>query len=461
MSIIERIVRAAFPTLMSSRAGRLLPSKIVPLLAGDTRAEFLAAIKRVNRETLLAAEKRGETRDLGAYPSFITVAGTSRCNIRCGFCINQWDAKPDGSNRPNMPEENVHRIVDELFPYIGKLALSVSGEPLYDPHFEYLVRKAGEYDVFVEFTTNAMLVSKPGFLDLILDNVHRVNISMDGSTSETFERLRGGAKFDKVCDNIKTMTAGRNARQGTTPEFNMRYILMRDTIDELPGMVDLAKDLGVDHLFTNHIQVFMEELQEQSLVHHRERANAALQDARQRAEKRQMVAVLPDDFDMSSDATPVLDTGIGPDTASLGPSDETVSGVAVAESNGDGGAATDETADGEAWAGTGGLTRSLKRPDGLPASAYEGHCPYIWDQAFFEADGSVFPCCNAGGVAMGHMDKSEDFFAIWTGETYGEMRASIYTDQCHDICVNCYLREGSQPSEAYIRPVEGALRGGW
>lgn len=456
MGLIESLVRTSFPALMASRAGRLLPSKIVPKLPEDARHEFLAALKRVNRETLMAAEQRGETRNLGAYPSFITVAGTSRCNIRCEFCINQWDAKPDGSNRPHMTEDNVHRIVDELFPYIGKLALSVSGEPLYDPHFEFLVRKAGEYDVFVEFTTNAMLISKPGFLDLILDNVHRVNISMDGATAETYERLRGGANFGKVCDNIRTMTEGRRARQGTTPEFNMRYILMKDTIDELPLMVDLAKDLGIDHLFTNHIQVFMEELQDQSLVNHRERANAALQAARERAAVREMVAVLPPDFDLD-EAEPVLDTGCGPDTASLGPSDETVADLqAAAEA-----AANADSTGGEAWAGTGAVARGVERPEGLPASAYEGHCPYVWDQAFFEADGSVFPCCNAGGVAMGHMHESPDFWQIWTGDTYAVMRETIYTPRCHDICVNCYLREGSQPSEAYIRPVEGALRGGW
>ena len=234
MSLTEKIVRLAFPTLMASAAGRRLPSKIVPLLKGSMRDEFLAALKTVNLERLRAAEARGETRDLGAYPSFITVAGTSRCNIRCEFCINQWDAKPDGSNRPHMKPEHVEAIIDELFPYIRKLALSVSGEPLYDPHFELLVRKAGEYGVFVEFTTNAMLISKPGMLDLILDNVHRVNVSFDGATPDTYERLRGGSKFDKVCANVKLMTDGRRARGKHTPEFNMRYILMKDTIDELP-----------------------------------------------------------------------------------------------------------------------------------------------------------------------------------------------------------------------------------
>lgn len=451
MSIIERIVRMAFPTLMASAAGRRLPSRIVPLLKGSARHEFLAALKTVNLERLRAAEERGETRDLGAYPSFITVAGTSRCNVRCEFCINQWDALPDGSNRPHMKPEHIEAVIDELFPYVRKLALSVSGEPLYDPHFELLVRKAGEYDIFVEFTTNAMLVSKPGLLDLILDNVHRVNVSFDGATQRTYERLRGGSKFDKVTANVKLMTAGRRARGKSTPEFNMRYILMKDTIDELPLMVDLAKDLGVDHLFTNHLQVFIDELADQSLVHHKQRANAAFARTRERAAARGMVVVLPDDFApddpagaQPATATAVLEpppsTGIDAHTASLGPSDESA---------------------GDTWAASGAVARSVRRPDALPKSAYEGHCPYIYDQAFFEADGSIFPCCNSGGIALGHLDKADDFYSIWTNDAYASMRATMYTPRCHDICVNCYLREGSHASAAYIRPVEGAARGGW
>jgi hypothetical protein len=41
------------------------------------------------------------------------------------------------------------------------------------------------------------------------------------------------------------------------------------------------------------------------------------------------------------------------------------------------------------------------------------------------------------------------------------MRATVYSPQCHDICVNCYLREGTRASEAFVRPVQGAGVGGW
>ncbi|MFH2000484.1 MAG: radical SAM protein [Planctomycetota bacterium] len=423
MKLIEKIVRASFPLLLAGRAGRRLPGRISRLLG----REFLLALKKVNREQLEACEERGSAK-ISAYPGFITVAGTSRCNLRCEFCINQWDAAPDGSNRPHMDRRYVERIVNELFPYIDKIALSVSGEPLVDPHFLYLLEQSRKFGIFVEITTNAMLVSRPGFLDAILDSVGRVNISMDAATKETYERLRRGARFDKVCNNIRAMSEGRRARERNTPEFNIRCILMRDSIDELPQLVDLAKDMGVDHLFTNHIQVFMNDLADQSLIFHRERANQAFAAARERAKALEMVVVLPEDFDLSEPAP------IRPET-SPSPTEE--------------------------HAASGADSKQGNRPKAIPPSAYENRCPYLWEQSFLEADGSVFPCCNAGNVAMGHLDKSPDFFTIWNGPAYMKMRETVYTPNCHNICVNCYLREDTRPSSAFVRPVEGAEKGGW
>ncbi len=442
----------------------------------ERRAAFLASLKKVNGEQLQRAEARGDS-SFRAYPGFITVAGTSRCNIRCEFCINQWDAKPDGSNRPHMKAEHVKAIVAEVFPYLRQLALSVSGEPLYDPHFQELLDAAREHGVFVEFTTNAMLVSKPGMLDRILQGVGRVNISMDGATKDTFERLRGGAKFDKVCENVRMLTAGRAARGQRTPEYNIRYILMRDTIDELPAMVDLAKDLGVDHLYTNHLQVFMAELKDQSLVQHKARANRAFAEARARAASRNQVVVLPADFDLAiPDGHETMESAQAAEAAARSagtaaaiaasgsvPVDTgAASGAAHPAGVGKAGSVPTTIAEisGEAWAGTGTVERAAPRPAELPPTAYLGRCPYLWDQAFFEADGSIFPCCNSGGIALGHLDKSPDFWSIWTGEAYDAMRASVYSPQCHNICVNCYLREGTVANEAYVRPVEGVAATG-
>jgi hypothetical protein len=125
MTLLETALRASWPALMATRSGRQLPGRIARALGPSRGPAFLAAVKRVNAERLARAEAAGSTR-FDAYPSFVTVAGTSRCNIRCEFCINQWDAKPDGSNRPHMADDHVERIVKEVFPYLKKLALSAS-----------------------------------------------------------------------------------------------------------------------------------------------------------------------------------------------------------------------------------------------------------------------------------------------------------------------------------------------
>ena len=62
---------------------------------------------------------------------------------------------------------------------------------------------------------------------------------------------------------------------------------------------------------------------------------------------------------------------------------------------------------------------------------------------------------------MGHLDKAPDFYTIWNGPEYVKMRETVYTPQCHNICVNCYLREEAPTTSAFVRPVEGAEKGGW
>ena len=383
-------------------------------------------MKQVNGERLAPRRPPGH---LSAYPGFITVAGTSRCNIRCEFCINQWDALPDGSNRPHMKAEHVQAIVAEVFPYIRKLALSVSGEPLYDPHFQELLDAARKYGVFVEFTTNAMLVSKPGMLDRILQGVGRVNISMDGATPSTYERLRTGSKFDKVCENIRLLTGGRAPRPAHAR-------IQRPLHPDAGHHRRAAHDGGLCRTWWITLHQphpgLTEELKT-SRLHHKARGAAF---ARARASR----GARP-----GGGAAPGFDLTEPKPLRAADPMGATVA----------------EAADGQAWAGTGAVERADARPAELPPAAYTGRCPYLWDQAFFEADGSVFPCCNSGGVAMGHLDRAPDFWSIWTGETYEHMRAAVYTPQCHDICVNCYLREGTRASEAFVRPVQGAGVGGW
>jgi MoaA/NifB/PqqE/SkfB family radical SAM enzyme len=420
-------VRENFPQWVGTRSGRAFVAENALALG----PEFLRALKDENLKRLKAAEAEGRT-DLPAYPSFVTIATTSKCNIRCEFCINQFDATPD--NRFHMPRDMKDRVFAEVFPYVRKIALSVAGEPLFDPDFIQTVRLAKRYGIEIEMTSNGLLLGRTGYTEAILECVHRINFSIDGGVKETFERLRPGASWDRVMTNVSRLMQMRRDSGSPFPEVNIRYILMKENIEELPLMVDIAADLGVNSLFTNHLQVFLPFMREQSLLLHPRVANAVFDKARERAAARGLNVVLPDPF--TEDAIAAADQ------------------AARAEAEAAARAANGATANvDEPLPPAVETVAGQVRPREDESTHYRNRCPYLWDQAFFEADGNVFPCCNSN-VSMGRMQDVDEFFTLWNGPTYQDIRAKVYTRDCYGICKHCYLREGvriDEDREAYVR----------
>lgn len=420
-------VAQLFPQLVGTRSGRAFVGENALALG----PEFLKALKDENEKRLRQAERERRT-DLPAYPSFATIATTSKCNIRCEFCINQYDATPD--NRFHMLPELKQRVFREVFPYVKKIALSVAGEPLFDPDFIETVRLAKRYGIFVEMTSNGLLMGRTGYSEAIIECVSRINISIDGGQKETFERLRPGANWDRLMTNLARLMKLRKESGSPFPEINIRYILMNENIRELPMMVDIAAELGVNSLFTNHLQVFLPFMREQSLLLQPRVANQVFEEARARAAARGLNIVLPDPF--SDDAI------------------EQAEAAARAEAEAIARAANPTTANvDEVLPPPVETIAGQVAPREDEPTHFKNRCPYLWDQAFFEADGNIFPCCN-GAVSMGKLQDVDEFFTIWNGKTYQDIRERVYTKDCYGICKHCYLREGVQiaeDKEAYVR----------
>lgn len=425
--MLASAVSKLFPLLTGTRAGR----RFVADRALGLGPRFLAALKDENLRRLRQAERERRV-DLPAYPSFATIATTSKCNIRCSFCINQFDATPD--NRFHMPLEQKQRIAREIFPYLKRLALSVAGEPLFDPDFVWIVRLAKQYGIEIEMTSNGLLLGRKGYSEAILECVRRINLSVDGGTKATFEKLRPGANWDRLMANVGRLCELRRASGSPFPEINFRYILMRENIEELPRMVDIAADFGVNSLFTNHLQVFLPFMRDQSLLLSPRRANEVFEETRARARLRGLNVVLPDPF--PEDAIQAAELAERAEAAAR----------AAAENPATASAAEILPEAVEAEVG------QVQPRDSEPTH-YENRCPYLWDQAFFEADGNVFPCCNSN-VTMGKLGDHPDFFDLWNNRTYQQIRGTVYTKHCFAICKHCYLREGVrivEDKEAYVR----------
>lgn len=188
----------------------------------------------------------GEVRPFSAFQVQIT----SRCNLHCRICTRTSFAKGWVEGDMDMV---TYQAVARAFPYVKQVYLDAWGEPLLNPHFWEMVALARDNGCSVGVTTNGVLLDSR-VAELLARNLDVVGISVDGATPHTYERMRIGARFEKVIQGIEDLVAARKAlRSDGLPLISLLFLKTNENIHELPAFVDLAGTLGVDEVIASNL----------------------------------------------------------------------------------------------------------------------------------------------------------------------------------------------------------------
>ena len=137
-----------------------------------------------------------------ACPEKLYLDITEDCNLHCPMCRDE--VKIDGKT---MPMELFKRLIDETSPYCRSYSLFIWGEPLILNNFRervQYVHAKKRSDCNIEISTNGMLLTDDMIRFLRRYEV-RVIVSFDGANKDTFEKIRRGADFKRVCANAKRL----------------------------------------------------------------------------------------------------------------------------------------------------------------------------------------------------------------------------------------------------------------
>jgi len=178
--------------------------------------------------------------DLGA-PLYIAWQVTNECNLACLHCIEE--SGPGKAFRDELDPVQVFdflkQAMDRQVPYLS----FSGGEPTLHPLFFEMVEYVCARDGQLKIETNAHGLSVEKCHRLKDLGVKAVQVSLDGASRETFNRMRVRGDFDLAIEGIRNLHAA-----GVPVEINYSPTLFN--VHEIGRAVDLAFELGAGSFYT-------------------------------------------------------------------------------------------------------------------------------------------------------------------------------------------------------------------
>lgn len=319
-----------------------------------------------------------------------------QCNLKCIMCEehsphshSQALRKAAGIPPRTMPIELIRSVVAEAAPRgLREIIPSTMGEPLLYQHFDEILALCREYGIKLNLTTNGTFPRRgaTAWAERIVPVTSDVKISWNGATKRTQESIMIGSRWDAVLDNVRAFVRVRDEHAragGNRCRVTFQLTFLEDNVAELPAIVRLAIELGVDRVKGHHLWAHFAEIEPQSMRRSPaaiRRWNAAVAAARAEAGDR---ILLENIFPLDEHATGDL--------------------------------------------------------------APQGQCPFLGQEAWVSAQGRFDPCCapDAQRRTLGDFGNLHErgLMEIWRGEPY---RSLMQTHRNRALCLGCNMRKPAE-----------------
>lgn len=193
--------------------------------------------------------------NLLATPLTIQLEVTNKCNLSCASCArNYWDKELNPIGDISL------EVIDRLEPFLQQASTIIPfgyGESLISPIFPQVMRRLREINSTAEIVlfTNGLSINSER-LDAVFDyNVNTLCFSIDGADEESFRITRGGS-LAHLQRNLNMVRQLRERFGRKEPTLTASFTASTVNIDQLPQMVRMCAEYGIEHLSVSIARVF-------------------------------------------------------------------------------------------------------------------------------------------------------------------------------------------------------------
>ena len=314
------------------------------------------------------------------------------CEDHSPYSNTQRDRIDAGRLKRRMAIDLIERVLAESGGTpLREIIPSTMGEPLLYPDFGRILDLCAAYGVKLNLTTNGTFprLGAMAWAERIVPVASDVKVSWNGASKETQERVMLGTRWEVVLGNVRDFIAVRNAhaaRGDNRCRVTFQLTFMETNYEDLPGVVKLAAELGVDRVKGHHLWAHFREIQGQSMRRSPEaiaRWNAVVDEAQEAADRYRL-----------PNGTRVLLDNIFP-----------------------------------------------LNPSGAGDIAVGAACPFLGQEAWVASDGRFNPCCAPDVLrrTLGDFGNVRDsgLYDIWDSAAYAGLQEGYME---HSLCRGCNMR---------------------
>jgi len=169
------------------------------------------------------------------HPTALQVEVTSKCNMKCEYCIHHLmveNDKPIGT----MSMEQYLEILDRHKDTLILLHLQGQGEPFLHPQYGEMVKEAKRRGLMLLAFTNGTLLNAKNRKMLLEADFDLLYLSFDMQDKAGLERTRIGMPYDKVVHNYQQLVKERDEGKYSTI-LAIHAVIYKSNLDKLKDRV--------------------------------------------------------------------------------------------------------------------------------------------------------------------------------------------------------------------------------
>lgn len=187
-------------------------------------------------------------------PFTVSIEPTTACNLACPEC-------PSGLKQFSRPTGKIDlKVNQDLMKSLGKQLFYINyyfqGEPFLHPQFLELVKEAKKHKIYTATSTNAHFLNPQKADEIVASGLDRLIISIDGLTQKTYESYRVNGKLSQVIEGAKLMVEAKKKAKSSTPHLIFQFLVVKPNEHEIPGVFELANELGIDEVRLKSAQIY-------------------------------------------------------------------------------------------------------------------------------------------------------------------------------------------------------------